>query len=172
LPKRSLLLSLVVIFITLTAGCHGANTQQTDTIVAPVTGGEISVLSLRGDTSSMTEDQIVELNRVGTWMERDIIKQLTKTGYSAKLIKSRSDFAGTGHLLIIDVEKFNPGNRAARAFIGFGAGASSLDLDYQLLDGQNKMVSQWKDGVGSSRGGTYCAQTLNHNTITQLQGKL
>jgi len=100
-------------------------------------------------------------------MDRDIIKQLKRAGYTAKLLKSRSDFNGSGHLLIIDVDKFRPGNRAARAFVGFGAGGSSLDLDYQLLDSQNKMVDQWKDGVGSSKGGTYCAQTLNRNTIKQ-----
>ncbi|MCD6582892.1 MAG: DUF4410 domain-containing protein [Desulfuromusa sp.] len=169
--KKSLLFSLFIIFIALTTGCSGTRAPQ-QTAGAVVTGGKISVLSLRGDTGSMTQDQIVELNRVGAWMDRDIIKQLKRAGYTAKLLKSHSDFSGSGHLLIIDVDKFNPGNRAARAFVGFGAGASSLDLDYQLLDNQNKVVSQWKDGVGSSKGGTYCAQTLNRNTIKQLRSKL
>ena len=65
-----------------------------------------------------------------------------------------------------------PGNRAARAFVGFGAGGSSLDLKYQLFDSQKKLVNEWKDGVGSSKGGTYCAQTLNRNTIGQLNNIL
>lgn len=165
--KRSLLFCLFIVFIALTTGCNSAKST-----FKPEAAGEISVLSLRGSTSDMTQDQIVELKRVGAWMDRDIIKQLNRAGYTAKLLKSRSDFSGPGHLLIIDVDKFNPGNRAARAFVGFGAGASSLDLDYQLLDSQKKVVTQWKDGVGSSKGGTYCAQTLNRNTIKQLQIKL
>ena len=172
--KRSLLFSLLIIFISLTVGCGGTKVpQQTaDVTGAAITSGEISVLSLRGNTSEMSQDQIVELKRVGTWMDRDIIKQLNRAGYTAKLLKSRSDFSGSGYLLIIDVDKFRAGNRATRAFVGFGAGGSSLDLNYQLLDSQKKVVSEWKDGVGSSKGGTYCAQTLNRNTIKRLQGKL
>ena len=132
-------------------------------------GGEMSVLSLRGDTSNMTRDQVVELERVCTWMDKDIIKQLKKAGYSPKLLSSRNAFAGSGHLLIIEVAKFKAGNRAARAFIGFGAGGSSLDLQYNLLDSKGVSVSTWDDGVGSSRGGTYCAQTLNRNVIKKLK---
>lgn len=167
LLRKSFLFGLFILFIALTTGCNSAKST-----FKPGAAGEISVLSLRGNTSDMTQDQIAELKRVGTWMDRDIIKQLNRAGYTAKLLKSRSDFSGPGHLLIIDVDKFNPGNRAARAFVGFGAGSSSLDLNYQLLDSQKKMVSEWKDGVGSSKGGTYCAQTLNRNAIKQLQSKL
>jgi len=174
LLKKILSFTFLIAFIALSTGCGGTKASNTanQSTAAAITGGHISVLSLRGDTSSMTQDQINELQRVGTWMDRDIIKQLKRAGYSPKLLNSRKEFNGSGYLLIIDVDKFNPGNRAARAFIGFGAGASSLDLDYQLLDGQNKKVMQWKDGVGSSKGGTYCAQTLNRNTIKRLKGKL
>ena len=131
--------------------------------------GEMSVLSLRGDTSELTHDQVVELERVEKWMERDIIKQLKRAGFKAKLIKERKDFKGYGHLLIIEVAKFKAGNRAARAFIGFGAGASSLDLKYNLLDSHGKSLTTWEDGAGSSRGGTYCAQTLNRHVIKKLK---
>ena len=172
--KRALLFTLSIVFIALFTGCGGIKSPQSakqSTSVA-ITGAKISVLSLPGDTSSMTQDQLNELQRVGTWMDRDIIKQLNRAGYSPKLLTARKDFSGSGYLLIIDVDNFNPGNRAARAFVGFGAGASSLDLDYQLLDSHSNVVTQWKDGVGSSKGGTYCAQTLNRNTIKRLKGKL
>jgi len=171
LQNKSLLLGIFVLFFTLVSGCGGTRAPQQSTGTA-TSAGVISVLSLRGDISSMTQDQIIELQRVGTWMDRDIIKQLKRTGYSAKLLKSRGDFRGAGHLLIINVDKFNPGNRAARILVGFGAGAASLDLDYQLINSRNKTVAQWKDGVGSSKGGTYCAQTLNRNAIKQLKEKL
>ncbi len=165
--RKHLLLGLLMILVAVTTGCNGTkSTYKTGA------AGEISVLSLRGDTSAMTADQVADLKRVGTWMDRDIIKQLTRAGYKARLLKSKSDFKGPGHLLIIDVDKYNPGNRAARAFVGFGAGAASLDLDYKIMNSQKKQVGEWKDGVGSSKGGTYCAQTLNRNAIGQLQIKL
>lgn len=153
-----------------TPGSFPIKTSEAVKITSSVS--DISVLSLRGDTSEMTQDQIVELQRVGLWMDRDIIKQLNKAGYKAVLLKSRGDFKGDGHLLIIDVNKFRAGNKASRMFIDFGAGGSSLDLNYQLLDSHGKAVSTWTDGVGSSKGGTYCAQTLNRNTITQLKSVL
>ncbi len=165
--KKKLLVVLLILLVTAVTGCNSSkSTYKTGA------AGEISVLSLSGDTSEMTVDQVTELKRVKAWMDRDIIKQLTRAGYSAKMVKSRDDFKGPGHLMIIEVDKFNPGNRAARAFVGFGAGASSIDLDYKILDSQKKLVGQWKDGVGSSKGGTYCAQTLNRNAIKQLQIKL
>jgi len=166
--RKQLLWALLIVLIALTSGCKSGAGSTYKAGAA----GNISVLSLRGDTSAMTEDQIVELKRVGAWMDRDIITQLTRAGYNAKLLKSKGDFKGLGHLLIIHVDKFNAGNRAMRAFIGFGAGASSLDLDYKLLNSKKKLVGQWKDGVGSSKGGTYCAQTLNRNAIKQLRMKL
>lgn len=160
---RRLLLfcSLLVSITLLSAG----------SVVAGANGlsGEMSVLSLRGDTREMTNDQVVELNRVGKWMDRDILKQLKRAGFKAKLIKSRKDFKGPGHLLIIDVVKFKAGNRAARAFIGFGAGSASLDLKYNLLDSRGKSRASWEDGAGSSKGGTYCAQTLNRHVIEKLK---
>jgi len=160
LAKKLLLCCVLLIFVTISfAGSS----------YAAGLSGEMSVLSLRGDTSKLTHDQVVELERVEKWMERDIIKQLKRAGFKAKLIKNRKDFKGSGHLLIIDVAEFKAGNRAARAFVGFGAGSSSLDLKYNLLDSHGKSIATWEDGAGSSRGGTYCAQTLNKNVIKKLK---
>lgn len=172
--KKLLSLNLFVVFITLTLiGCSSSRAPGQSAVSASTApAGEIAVLSLRGNTDDMTPDQIVELKRVGTWMDRDIIKQLNRAGYNAKLLGSRSEYSGSGHLLIIDVDKFKAGNRAARAFVGFGAGGSSLNLDYQLLGSHGKVVTQWKDGVGSSKGGTYCAKKLNRNAIKQLKTRL
>jgi len=160
LAKKLFLFCTLFIFITIAAA--GSS-------YAAGLSGEMSVLSLRGDTSKLTHDQVVELERVGKWMDRDIIKQLKRAGFKPKLIKNRKDFKGSGQLLIIDVAKFKAGNRAARAFIGFGAGASSLDLKYNLLNSHGKSLATWEDGAGSSRGGTYCAQTLNRHVIKKLQ---
>jgi hypothetical protein len=173
LLKRFICVSFLVLFVTLAMGCNGARTTSKTGAVSPAgPAGEMSVLSLRGDTSSMTQDQIVELQRVGKWMDRDIIKQLSRAGYKSKLITSRKAFKGPGNLLIIKVAKFRPGNRAARAFVGFGAGGSSLDLHYQLFDSRGAVLSAWGDGVGSSRGGTYCAQTLNKKALAKLAALL
>ncbi len=162
--KKLLILFSISLLLNVTAGCGGGKQAA----VKPGAGGDIAVLSLRGDTSILTDDQHAELVRVGRWMDKDIIKQLKRAGYNATLIESQKEFKGSGHLLIIDVAKFTAGNRAARAFVGYGAGASSLDLTYKLLNSQGSIIKQWDDGVGSSKGGTYCAQTLNRNAAQKV----
>ena len=95
--SKKLLVGLLIGFIALLSGCGGtkAPTASHESSAAAVTGGHISVLSLRGDTGNMTQDQIIELKRVGTWMDRDIIKQLKRAGYTPKLLSSRKEFNGS-----------------------------------------------------------------------------
>lgn len=157
------LMAILTMAIVL-SGC-GRKSVSLNTGIA----NDLTILTLNGNLQNQTEDQKVELNRVITWMDRDIVKNMKRTGYNAVLIKDIKDYKqNSSKLLVIDVDKFNAGNRAARAFVGFGAGASSLDLNYKLLDAKGAELLAWKDGVGSSKGGTYCAQTLNRNTITKL----
>jgi len=139
------------------------------TLFNPGIASDLTILTLHGNLPNQTEDQKVELNRVIAWMDRDIVKNMKRTGFNAILIKDIKEYKqNSSKLLVIDVDNFNAGNRAARAFVGFGAGASSLDLNYALLDEKGAELLAWKDGVGSSKGGTYCAQTLNRNTITRI----
>ena len=89
--KKSLLFSFLILFAFFATGCN-----STKSSFKPGAAGEISVLSLRGDTSNMTSDQVTELKRVCAWMDRDIIKQLNRAGYTAKLLKNRSDLKAQG----------------------------------------------------------------------------
>ena len=162
--KQFILVLSLIMMMSFTSSCGKKRVS-----LNPNVAKDITVLSLDGNLPDQTDDQIDELDRVITWMNRDIIKNLKRTGFNAVLVKEMKDYKpNMGKLLIIDVEKFNAGNRAARAFVGFGAGASSLDLSYKLMDEKGVQLTDWKDGVGSSKGGTYCAQTLNHNAIERV----
>ena len=159
-------LILALSFTTLVGGCGGGKHVS----LQPNVQADIAVVSQRGETRDLTQDQVWELERVSKWMDTDIIKQLNKAGFRATLLDSPQKFKNRGHLLIISVNHFKAGNRAARAFIGYGAGGSSLDLHYQLINSQGKTLQQWDDSVGSSKGGTYCAQTLNRNALARVVG--
>ena len=89
------------------------------------------------------------------------------------MLDNKKDYSSNmGALWTMTVKDFNAGNRAMRAFVGFGAGSASLDMTYVLKDTQGKTLEQWDDGVGTSQGGTYCAQTLNRRNVAPLSGKL
>ena len=164
MKKTALLIMLLVLIAGMIGGCGRKRAQ--------LNAGKpenIAILSLDGNLPNQTGDQIAELDRVLGWMDKDLIKNLNHAGFNAVLIRSRKDYnQAMGSLLIINVEDFNAGNRALRAFVGFGAGAASLNLDYQLLNRNGDVLKNWKDGVGSSKGGTYCAQTLNRRTQATL----
>ena len=164
MKRLALLIMVSMLVIGLLGGCGKKRAQ-----LNPGNVEKIAILSLDGNLPNQTDDQIAELDRVLRWMDRDIIKNLKRSGFNAVLIKNKKDFSKEmGSLLIIEVDKFNAGNRALRGFVGFGAGASSLDLNYQLLNENGEILKEWKDGTGSSKGGTYCAQTLNQNTQATL----
>lgn len=163
MKATSLFLSIFFL-IGCISGCGQKKTDPNPSVVR-----DITVLTLDGDVSGLTADQARELGNTVTWMDRDIIKNLNKAGFRAVLIKSIHDHkAEMGKLLIAEVERFNAGNRAARALVGFGAGAASLDLRYKLLDERGSTLAEWRDGVGSSKGATYCAETLNKRAVDKV----
>ncbi|MEE4241207.1 MAG: DUF4410 domain-containing protein [Desulfopila sp.] len=162
--KKLALFLVVLLFLGISSGCGKKQIS-----LNPEKGQDITVLTMDGNLTSLNDDQQRELDIVMRWMDRDIIQSLNRSGFNATLIKKRNDYnKGMGKLLIIDVAAFNPGSRAARAFVGYGAGAASLDLDYVLLNDNGGELLRWKDGVGSSKGGTYCAQTLNRNAVAKV----
>jgi len=162
--KKIYTLITVLLTIVLFSACGNKQVN-----LNPGKPANIAILTKDGNLPNLTTDQQRELDRVIQWMDKDIIKDLRQAGFNAVLIKDRSKYSkNMGMLLIADVDAFNAGNRAARAFVGFGAGAASLDMDYTLLNKTGDRLLSWKDGVGSSKGGTYCAQTLNGNTINKL----
>lgn len=166
---RYLLLPLLMI-LCLGVGCAKKKEE-------PLAAGRpaIVLLTLDGQLGEQSTDQERELRLTIDWMDRDLLKIFRDGGFQPLLIKEMSEYrTDLGKLLIVDVERFNPGSRAARAFVGFGAGAASLDLSYKLLDERGALLAEWRDGVGSSKGPTYCAQTLNRRAlakVTALLGK-
>ncbi len=162
--KKTILFLSILLLVGLNGGCGKKQIS-----LNPGKGQDMTVLTLDGNLAGLNADQQRELDIVMRWMDRDIIQSLNRSGFNATLIKDRNNYKkGMGKLLIIDVDAFNPGSRAARAFVGYGAGAASLDLDYVLLNENGGELLRWKDGVGSSKGGTYCAQTLNRNAVEKI----
>ncbi len=162
---------MVLFLMVVVGGAAGCSKRQVN--LDPDVPKELTVVSLHGNTSRQTEEQLVELNSVVRWMDSNLLRLLKRSGFNAVLVKDIEKYQkGTGNLLVVDVDRYNAGNRIARVFISFGAGASSLDLDYKFFDKDGAVLEEWKDGVGSSKGGTYCAQALNKNVVWKIANLL
>jgi len=161
--KRFILIMLALLVGSL-AGFGGATEAQ-----AAKLSGDIAVLNQGADTSALNKDQIKLLQRSLTWMDRDLPKVLKKTGLKPTLIKAEKDFSGGDSLLLkltVTDHKMIP--RGARFLGGMMAGADRLSVHYELIDKSGKTVLTWDDSQSSTRGGTYCAKTLNRNAVKKI----
>ncbi len=144
---------------------------------APLTAAgqkyEILVYCDRGDPNAMNKKQYSMRQEVGNWMERDLVNQLRRSGYEPKLVKSKDAYrSGEGkYLLSVGIVSYNPGSSAARAFVGYGAGAAALNNSYELK-GMKGVVAAWKDGAGTSQHWTRIPRTLNARAVRKVTATL
>lgn len=102
----------------------------------PGPGGRPLVIELFVERGLEGHDEIGQgqLTELGDYLERDITGRLTEAGYDvAGLGSPEAATPGPGrYLLSIEILEYNPGSKAARVMVGFGAGTASLDLHYEL----------------------------------------
>ncbi len=171
MKKKTILMSLCAAAgLVLVFGCATAsNAPRT------MTGEKIriAVLSDRGDPNAMEARQWQYRTEVGTYMERDLINRLNRTGYDARLIQSESEYvpAADSYLLITEIRKYNPGSSAARIVVGFGAGSCSLDMHYTVRNGA-QVLQSWDDGIGTSMDWRRLAVALNDKLARKFNAEL
>ncbi len=137
-------------------------------------GITIYVLIDRGIEKSFTDYQIKNRDQVGEYMERDLPYVLDKSGYNAKLITRRSAYkpAQDAYLLTVRITDYNPGAKAARMFVGYGAGAASMNTHYELHGRGPNALLKGDPGVGSGRDWRNVIRKINEITVTAVSEKL
>lgn len=105
-------------------------------------------------------------------LQKDLKNVLTKRGgYDARIFESRNEFRkGEGeYLLHVSLIKYNPGSKAARIIVGFGAGSASLDIHYELISPREKLLLSKDDGCGTSLDWQRIARKLNENILAAIK---
>jgi hypothetical protein len=151
-----------------------AQKAETDTLPDPVSTGKKPKINVLMDVSGdgLAQVQIDQREQLNDFMGKDLLRMLNRAGYEASLIANRNQYAKGTYLLKVTIVRYNPGSKAARIVVGFGAGAVSLDTRYELFaPGGNLLVSD-EHGVGSSMDWTSCARKLNKQTVDAVSGKL
>jgi hypothetical protein len=136
-------------------------------------GSKISVVIDRGIDSSMNAGQVKNRDQVGEWMEMDLIKLLEKAGFDAQLIKDKSKYkAGAGnYLLVVKVTDYNPGSKAARMMVSYGAGAASMKTHYDL-SGNGSHIGSDDLAVGSGRDWRNVIRKIDEQTVKGVKEKI
>lgn len=131
----------------------------------------IHILIDRNDTE-LTPQQMQQREQLAKWWEVDLVNVLTRRGgYEAKLIKTQDEFIeGTdSYLLTSKILNYNPGSKAARMVVGFGAGHCSMDLHNEFYYGENKQGFAKDEHVASGRDWKNVARKHNELILKAIQ---
>jgi hypothetical protein len=163
--KRIATLFLLSFLITITSSCAH---KETAIGLAPTANIAVFTSADKERKEFSAEDQ-KELQRVMTWLNRDIQDLFRDNGFTTVLLINLKDYSShMGPLFIVNVEFFNPGVTASLPGGRLGNPVSSLDLSYKLLDERGALLTDWQDGEHSIKGGTYCARTLNRRAAAKI----
>ena len=137
----------------------------------------ICVLFDNGVNNSLEARQAKAQTQVADWMDDDLVRvfaRYTKAGYQAKRIEKRTDFTPqTGnYLLTVKIIEYRPGSKAARMFVGYGAGGVSLKIHYELYANGKNAILVKDDGVFSGREWISAARKLNENMAKAITERL
>lgn len=137
----------------------------------------ICILFDSGVTEALEARQAKAQTQVSEWMNDDLVRvfaRYAESGYQGKLIEKRKDFtpAPNNYLLTVKITEYHAGSKAARMFVGYGAGGTSLKVHYELYaDGKNAILTK-DDGVFSGREWLNSARKLNENITKAVTEKL
>ncbi len=100
----------------------------------------ISDCSLNGET----QNKDIDPGEMGLYLKNQIIKRLAETGVFTKVTGTKSDLSGwrdqSSKILILEctVTKMDAGSRAMRYLVGFGAGATKVQVENEIRDFQGR----------------------------------
>ncbi len=189
---------LLVVLAVLSFGCHkkhpadaeggkqakksrtsraAKETKETEGSKEAAIAGKASVLYVlvdRNTNKNMTDGEVKNRDQIGDWMDEDLVNLLEKKGYTTRLIRNRSEFkhAAGAYLLSVRITNYNPGSKAARMFVGYGAGAASMNTHYELYGSGASPILSDDLGVGSGRDWRNVIRKLNEQTIKAVSEKL
>jgi hypothetical protein len=119
-------------------------------------------------------DKAAQLNQLADWLGADLVDILRGTGYDASLIASKDVPTDVGrYILHTTITNYDAGNRAARAFVGFGAGAARLETEFELLGPGGKVYVKGVPSAGTSRADwKHVGRKINLETVDTVNARL
>ena len=169
---------MAVVMMVVLSACAKAPKDASDKTesgkASSVKGTTLFVLIDRGIEKSFTDMQVQNRDQVGDYMEQDLPAVLKKSGFNARLISKRSEYkptAGT-YLLTVKITNYNPGSKAARMLVGYGAGATSMDTHFELFGSDSKPLLSDNQSVGSGRDWRNVIRKINEQTTKAVVKKV
>jgi hypothetical protein len=118
-----------------------------------------------------------ERGQIGSYMDKDLVRvfaRFSKQGYEAALIGSANEFkpAPGSYLLNVTITEYNAGSKAARMFVGFGAGGMNLKVKIELLDQSKKTLLSKEESSFSGRDWRNVVRKVNELIADSVVGAI
>lgn len=169
---------MAMVMLVVLSGCAKAPREASDKAesgrASSVKGTTLSVLIDPGIEKSFTDMQVRNREQVGDYMEQDLPAVLKKAGFNARLISKRSEYqpAAGSYLLTVKITNYNPGSKAARMMVGYGAGAASMDTHFELYGSDSNPLLSDNQSVGSGRDWRNVIRKINEQTAKAVAKKV
>ena len=107
-------------------------------------------------------------------MEPNLVQWLRDAGYATEVVPAKEAFtpAPGKYLLTVKIVNYNPGSKAARMLVGFGAGSGSLDVRYELMADPTQPIHVREHGRASSRDWQPVCRRINKDIVEDITNKL
>jgi hypothetical protein len=137
-------------------------------------GAKIAILVFfdRG-TAALPPEKAQQVNQLADWLEPDFLSILNNMGFSAAQIADPNTPPGPGRYVVrYRIINYNAGSKAARMFVGYGAGSARLDTGYELIGPNGTVYAQGAPSIASSRDWNYAARKVNQETAKAINNRL
>jgi hypothetical protein len=131
------------------------------------------------NTAGLDARRAKSQEQISDWMSSDIVRvfaRYAKKGFEAKNVGNSEKFkADKGeYLLKVKIVEYNPGSKAARMIVGFGAGGVKLNVHYELFQGDanSKALLAKDDGVFSGIEWTRAARKIDENIAKAVTSEI
>ena len=103
-------------------------------------------------------------------MQKNLAARMNKAGFTIASLNTAEEYYNYpgALLLMVNIDNYDPGNAAARAFVGYGAGACALDVSAYLYSGE-QLIDSWRESDYSTMTWGKIVKKLNVNFTKRVQ---
>jgi hypothetical protein len=157
-----------LLLVTLTA-CGGGGKAAT-----MPDGAKIALLvSFDRGTEGQPPEKVQQVGQLADYAEPDFLAMLSKMGYEASRVDDPNTPPGPGRYVVrYRIIHYNAGSKAARMFVGFGAGSAKLDTSYELIGPDGSTYTKGAPSVASSQDWKKAAHKVNQESAKAIDTRL
>ena len=140
--------SLLVLGLLALGACGGRHAAPTMPSGKPLV---VLVFMDRTLAPETPPEKASQMQEVADYMEPDLLAVLRDSGYDAAVVSGAAPAVEGQYTLKVQITEYNGGSKAARMFVGFGAGSARLESHFELIGPNGTSYTSGSPGASTGR---------------------